>query len=1087
MRSRFGGPGWLAGMTASVAMLAAAGGCQRAEKVDTELGRQTVLAGSVTLADGEEPSNVGVVARLRDDAAVTDSASTGLDGRFRIVGLPPGEYDVDATKEGYFTETKFAQLDEGLVSELDFELERKPTGVPSSIFYISGGSNDGDPEQTGAVGTRLAEPFVVEVRDAADEPLSDVQVIFQIPEDRDGGQMEVAGWMSSDVDGRVRNHYLLGRRVGRNRIRVQALGLQDEHVDFTARGLPGPAHTIVLEGGGGQAALVGQPLAEPIAVRIEDEHANPVPDVAVRFSPADDGQADPALATSDEAGRTQTSWTLGTHAGPGSIAQNLTVTAGAAEALVVEATIDHGPADRLVIASGNNQTTRLNSTAPEPLVVRLEDGYGNPVDQVGIAWTVVAGSCDLTPPADEVQLTDINGQVAVEALPRDTAAYQSLVEIRATAGALDPVTFTIAIISGEPTALRASGGQNQWGAIGETLSDSLVFRLVDAESQPVAGAFVHFAAGADHGALATLDAYEATTDLNGHVSVAMTLGTAAGTAAQWVTASVPSFPGVAPATISANVFPDPPASMDIVSGNFQSQAVGEPLQEPLVLAVADGYGNPVPEIEVDWSSTTGGSVTPNPDQTDAAGQVSGSATMGSDGEQQTQLFTASAAGLEVTFTATAAGHFMDQIVPAAVPPGHPDPADPSPETTPVQIQILGGGFEPGAVVLWDYGAAEEEITADTVSATAIEFTLMADRFVPGMEGTYLVAVRNPDGVVCAPLPFAVTFSVPDSGQSDEQCTTYEYDGEWEWLVVDCVSIQPGADYHGQDGHYHAVHNQPAFTVNGDGTVTDGLTQLMWTRCAAGQDPINCSGSPDFVDHAEAVAYCQGLELAGHDDWFLPTIVELQHIADYGQLNYAIDPAVYPNVPEEGFWSATSGQEDPDNLAFRWTLMQGRTETHDRGLGDGVVRCVRNRRSPPPNRFLRSEPQPDEPVVTDGCSGLIWQGCPAGSRGFACDQGDRESYLWADALAYCQGLQWAGHDDWRLPQIKELLTIVDFDRYWPALDPEIFPGTGTGWYFTATSIINQFSDAAYAVFLGEGMVGSSFKDWDNEVFCVRSDF
>ncbi len=763
MRSRFGG---LAGMTVAVALLAAASGCQRAEEVDPELGRQTVLTGSVTLADGEEPSNVSVVARLRDEAAVTDSASTGVDGRFRMVGLPPGEYDVDATKESYFTATKFVQLNEGLVSELDFELELKPTGVPFSIVYISGGSNDGDPEQTGAVATRLAGPFVVEVRDSAAEPLSDVQVIFQILEDRDGGQMEVAGWMSTDVDGQVRNHYVLGRRVGRNRIRVQALGLQEEHVDFTARGVPGPARTIVLESGADQAALAGQTLADPIAVRIEDAHANPVPDMAVRFSPADDGQTDPALTTSDEAGRAQTSWTLGTDACPGAVEQTLTVTAGDAEALLVEADIDHGPADRLVIASGNNQTTRLGLAAPEPLVVRLEDGYGNPVDQEGVEWTVIAGLCDLSPPANQVQLTDSHGLVAVGALPRDTAADESLVEIQAAAGALDAVTFTIAIISGEPAALRATGGQNQWGAIGETLSDPLVFRLVDAESQPVAGAFVHFAAGADH-------------------------------------------------------------------------------------------------------------------------------------------------------------------------------------------------------------------------------------------------------------------------------------GEWEWLVIDCAAIQPGADYHGQDGHYHSVHNQPAFTVHGDGTVTDGLTQLMWTRCAAGQDPIGCSGSPDFLDHAEAVAYCQGLELAGHDDWFLPTIVELQHIADYGQQHYAIDSTVFPNVPEEGFWSATIGQEEPDNLAFRWTLMQGRTATHDRGLGDGVVRCVRNRRPPPPNRFLRSEPQPDEPVVTDGSSGLIWQGCPAGSRGFACDQGDRESVLWADALAYCEGLQWAGHDDWCLPQIKALLTIVDFDRYWPAMDPEIFPGTGTG--------------------------------------------
>ena len=77
------------------------------------------------------------------------------------------------------------------------------------------------------------------------------------------------------------------------------------------------------------------------------------------------------------------------------------------------------------------------------------------------------------------------------------------------------------------------------------------------------------------------------------------------------------------------------------------------------------------------------------------------------------------------------------------------------------------------------------------------------------------------------------------------------------------------------------------------------------------------------------------------------------------------------------------------------------------------------------------------------------------------------------------------DDWRLPQVKELHTIIDFDFYWPAMDQAVFPNAGTAWCHTSTTVWIGFKSAAYAIFFGEGMVGALFKDWDDQVLCVRA--
>jgi len=93
----------------------------------------------------------------------------------------------------------------------------------------------------------------------------------------------------------------------------------------------------------------------------------------------------------------------------------------------------------------------------------------------------------------------------------------------------------------------------------------------------------------------------------------------------------------------------------------------------------------------------------------------------------------------------------------------------------------------------------------------------------------------------------------------------------------------------------------------------------------------------------------------------------------------------------------------------------------------------------------------EPVVTDNVTGLMWQGCAAALGGNACDTGFMGVFLFGQALQYCNNLNWGGYGDWRLPDYYELLSIVDFGRTVPAIDPSAFPSTPTTWFWTSSLI------------------------------------
>lgn len=166
---------------------------------------------------------------------------------------------------------------------------------------------------------------------------------------------------------------------------------------------------------------------------------------------------------------------------------------------------------------------------------------------------------------------------------------------------------------------------------------------------------------------------------------------------------------------------------------------------------------------------------------------------------------------------------------------------------------------------------------------------------------------------------------PAPGIPDSQMTCYDASG----VIVDCAT---GACA-GQDGFYASgCATEGRFIDNGDGTVTDTCTGLMWQQ-GSGPNGTWCS----------ALAYCEELELAGHGDWRMPNIMELQSITDFENAFPALDP-VFESSVSGTYWTSTTYAGDPEgvrNRAWVVTTESGETDVNVKTTPFDSVRAVRN--------------------------------------------------------------------------------------------------------------------------------------------------
>jgi hypothetical protein len=336
------------------------------------------------------------------------------------------------------------------------------------------------------------------------------------------------------------------------------------------------------------------------------------------------------------------------------------------------------------------------------------------------------------------------------------------------------------------------------------------------------------------------------------------------------------------------------------------------------------------------------------------------------------------------------------------------------------------------------------------------------------------------------------FAIPDTGQ--RMC--YDDDGVWgdpDGGASDGGIACPSADdsFFGQDAQYgwDDCHDAAErFTrdtsTSGEPMVLDDLTGLVWQGCVAGLSGDACEGGAAIAaGYYWAVPYCEALSWGGHDDWRLPDEFELHSILDYDDMA-GVDPSAFPNLQGGVFWSSSTFYMT-DGYDYKWcvgAVIDGCSAPYLFG-----VLCVPGAPTPVPPRFTRDTSTSSEPVVVDAATGLTWQGCADGLSGDGCEEGAAAAWTWEEALVRCEELSWGGGDDWRLPNAKELQSIVDHTTKDPAIDPVAFPATPSAAFWSSTSVattLDLVPSTAWYTRFEMGTASGSFDGYKTSALHVR---
>jgi hypothetical protein len=285
-------------------------------------------------------------------------------------------------------------------------------------------------------------------------------------------------------------------------------------------------------------------------------------------------------------------------------------------------------------------------------------------------------------------------------------------------------------------------------------------------------------------------------------------------------------------------------------------------------------------------------------------------------------------------------------------------------------------------------------------------------------------------------------------------------------TTDISAPETNDAFYGQDACYDG--NQPKYLISPDGlTVYDYNTGLTWTRSHdwSGDGVLDAD---DKMTQADADAYAATLNsssYAGYDDWRLPSIKELYSLMDFRGTDpdptatntVGLIPFIDSSVFEIGYGDLEAGDRIIDSqfatttiyidmvmntqeAMFGLNLVDGRIKGYPTQTGKGYYAYYcRGNSAYGVNDFSDN----GDGTVTDNATKLMWAQADAGGMD------------WESALAYAESSELAGHSGWRLPNTKELQSIVDYTR-----SPGITASAAIDPVFSATQITNMAGQVDY---------------------------
>ncbi|MDV7145336.1 DUF1566 domain-containing protein [Tropicimonas sp. TH_r6] len=319
-------------------------------------------------------------------------------------------------------------------------------------------------------------------------------------------------------------------------------------------------------------------------------------------------------------------------------------------------------------------------------------------------------------------------------------------------------------------------------------------------------------------------------------------------------------------------------------------------------------------------------------------------------------------------------------------------------------------------------------------------------------------------LACAGTAFAAPYPVPDTGQTACYGATKK---------IRCPA--QGQAFSGQDAQTRG--RQMSYTDNGNGTVTDNVTGLMWMK----SPDLNGDGkirANDKLSYKKAVSLARTATFAGHDDWRLPTIKELYSLMNFSGIDPSgvktansrrLSPFLDDTVFDFAYGDVKSGERFIDAQMASSDLYVGKTNPNERAgtlfgvnFADGRIKgyglklhgrdktfyvmLVRGRTGYGRNAFSDN----GNGTVTDATTGLMWS-----------KDDSVKPLSWQEALAWADQANaqtYLGHSDWRLPNVKELQILVDYKR-----SPSTTGSAAISPVFKSTAIRNEAGQTDFGAY------------------------
>jgi len=349
---------------------------------------------------------------------------------------------------------------------------------------------------------------------------------------------------------------------------------------------------------------------------------------------------------------------------------------------------------------------------------------------------------------------------------------------------------------------------------------------------------------------------------------------------------------------------------------------------------------------------------------------------------------------------------------------------------------------------------------------AIKVTYTTKGLAPG-EHYATITISDP-GASNSPQTIAVTLTVvsgrqgapiSDTGQTTSYTGTFGEDSDYTinppWYTKLDAS---GNDLPDSAAEWVMVRDNVTGLIwevkTDDGSIHDKDNQYTWYDSNTVTNGGNEGTQGDGTDTEDFINELNSSGFGGFSDWSVPTIKELASIVNLGCYDPAVDTDYFLNTQlSPRYWSSTTRASDNSgawDISFGYGIIAYSPKYSVR-----YVRAVRGRQID--STYIDN----GDGTITDFYTGLMWQKETDGIMN------------WEDAINHCETNDLAGYYDWRLPNRRELSSIVKFKSCEPAIDIDHFPNTESSYYWSSTSC-NYDCDSTWRINFQSGLIHYEYK-------------